>query len=272
MKHIAPNRIAAFTRAELLVVIVVVAMLAAVVIAGYPRQVSKRDRIECVNNQKQIGTAFRVFASDGSDGYPLQNFGSYYIVPSNATPMQVNSPSAATWQAAQAMWESIQSPKLLLCPSDRERSTLPRVTDFNGLAGNSNLLTTASLGHPSNQNNSVSYAFGVAAEEARPLGILIVDRNVNNVGLAGAGVLSNVALTSTRTVLNGTPGPTQAVWVKGTRMHGMEGNLAYADGRVGQATAEVLRKSLENAVACYGVKSPYSGPRPIPNQNEMLFP
>lgn len=54
-------------------------------------------------------------------------------------------------------------------------------------------MTTASLGHPDNQDNALSYAFGVAADASRPIGVMIVDRNVNNVGLAGAIIATNVA-------------------------------------------------------------------------------
>ena len=112
-------------------------------------------------------------------------------------------------------------------------------------------MTAASLGHPTNQNNAVSYAFGVAADEARPMGLLALDRNVNNVGSGGAAIASNVALTGTRAILNATPGPTQVVWVRGTPVHGLEGNLAYSDGSAQQVTAEALQYSLASAEAAY---------------------
>ena len=109
----------------------------------------------------------------------------------------------------------------------------------------------------------MSYAFGVVADESRPLGVMIVDRNVNNVGIAGAEITTNVGLSKTRVVLNSAVGPTQAVWVAGTRIHGLVGNLAVADGSVLQATSEILRESLENAEKAYST---------IPNQNLMVFP
>lgn len=251
----------AFTIEELLVVVVTIGLLAAVIIPAYTKAMIKRDRAWCVDNLKQIGTAFRMFSSDGGDLYPLQTTGKLYIgtLPGAAVPGS----SAATWQVAQAMWDVLRSPRVLLCPSDRERQGFQMVTDFNGLAGNSNALSTASLGHPTNRNNALSYAFGVAADEARPIGVMIVDRNINNVGLAGASVVTNVALTSTRAVLNATVGPTQAGWVTGTRIHGLEGNLAYSDGSARQATTEELRQSLEKAATSYGS---------IADQNLMLFP
>ena len=266
MKDNFNQKTSAFSLPELLVVVAVVGVLAALVLAELTKQKNKSNRISCVGRHKQIGTGFRVFASDNGDRYPLEVIQiptNPYIVQSGATGSLVNSSNAAAWQVAQAMWNELQSPKLLLCPTDRERRTCQRVTDFAGLAGAPRIMTTASLGHPGNQNHAVSYALGVAADESRPLGVLLFDRNVNNVGLAGASLASNVALTRTRVVMNGTPGPTQAVYVKGTRMHGLEGNLAYADGSVQQATAAVLRQAFEVAATSYST---------ITNQNEMLFP
>ena len=263
MKAISHQQAGAFTLTELLVVVVTIGLLVAAVVPAYSSAKAKSDRLWCTNFQKQMGTAFRVFASDNGDMYPLQAKTNAYIVPSGATTTQVNSAAAEPWQIAQCMWNELQSPVVLLCLSDRERTTFSRVKDFNGFAGKTGAVTTASLAHPANQNNAVSYAFAVAADESRPLGVLIVDRNVNNVGPAGAGVASNVALTRSRVTLNATAGPTQAVWVKGTRIHDLQGNLTYADGSVQQATSEVLRQALENAATAYST---------ITNQSLLVFP
>ncbi len=249
---------------DLLVVVVVIGVLAAMFLPGWMRKKAMNERISCVGGQKNIGTSFRVFASDNGDMYPLQAKTNSYIVPSGATGTQVNSATAESWQIAQCMWNELQTPKILLCPCDRERATSARVSDFNGLAKAPGPITTTSLAHPANQNRAVSYAFGVAADESRPLGVLVVDRNVNNVGVAGASAPGNVALTLRREMMDARPGPTQAVWVRGTRIHNLEGNLTFADGSVQQATVEVLRRSFENALTSYGSA--------VTNQNEMIFP
>ena len=265
MNAVAHKQKGGFTLEELLIVVAVVGILVALVVTFLQ---NNRDphgiRINCMNKQKQIGTAFRVFAADNDDRYPLQARNNLYIVPGSPSGDQVDAASAAAWQVAQAMWNELQNPKILLCWSDRERLSFQTVSDFNGLAGNSNVITTTSFSHPINRNSALSFAFGVAADESRPQGVLVIDRNVNNVGVAGASVMSNVALTNTRAVMNGTRGPTQAVYVRGTPMHGLEGNLAFADGSVQRATAEVLQQAFENAAKAYGTT--------ITNQNEMLFP
>lgn len=287
MNDIAQERTAGFTLTELVIVIVIVGLLAFMLLPSLTKAKAKSGRIPCVSNQKRIGVAFRIFANDNNDQYPLQSTNqSYvvagrpdpvdftriilstnkpYIVESGATGGQVNSASAAAWQVAQALWTELETPKILLCPQDRERATPGRllVTDFNSLAGNTDVMSTASLGHVSNQNRAISYSFGVAADESRALGVLTVDRNLNNVGEAGATNARNVALTNTRAVMNDKPDPTQAVFVTGTPIHGTQGNLAYADGSVQQATATVLYTSFYNAAKSYGT---------ITNQNEILFP
>lgn len=263
MKNKRPKLIAAFTLPELLVVVAVIGVLGALLLPDLSRKKAKSLRISCVSRHKSIGTSFRVFASDNGGKYPLEARTNPYIVQSGATGTQVNATSAAAWQVAQCIWYQEQSPISFLCPSDRERFIARRATDFNGLAGAGGILTKVSLGHAGNQNNAVSYAFSVVAAEGRPLGVLMMDRNVNNVGTAGASVVSNVALTNTRAVMNATAGPTQVVWVKGTAIHGIEGNLAYADGSVQQSTAEMLRQALENAAKSYSM---------ITNQNQFLFP
>ena len=280
MKTNAFRPAAAFALPELLVVAAVLCVLTVVVVSGPNKKArDKANRIKCVGNQKCIGTAFRVFASDNDDKYPLETMKreTYsYIVPSGATNSQVNSTNAAAWQVAQAMWNELQSPKFLICPSDRARHSSSRVNDFVGLAGIDDpwgrTMTKTSLGHPDNQDYALSYAFGVAADESRPLGVLIVDRNVNNVGLAGATIATNVAFTRTRVLLNDKAGPTQAVWIMGTRIHDLEGNLAYADGSVQQATATVLQMSLVNAVTAYGERTPSTGSGAVAHQKEILFP
>lgn len=263
MKNIAQNKTGAFTIIELLVVAAVIGILAVLALAARFRAQVEDDRGKCVGNERVIGVAFRVFGSDNDDRYPLAAKRNNYIVQGGAVGTQVDSSSAAAWQVAQAMWSELLSPKVFLCPGDRERTNASRVTDFNALAGASGVMTAASLGHPTNQDNALSYAFGVAADELRPQGFLAIDRNVNNVGLAGANIASKVAFTRTRAVLNGVAGPTQAVWLMGTPIHGLEGNIGLADGSVQQVTAAKLQWYLQKAATTYST---------ITNQNEILFP
>ena len=280
MKLITRQNPCAFTLIELLVVLGIVGILVSMLLPalGKPHRGSA-NRIKCVINQKQIGGAFRLFAYDNDGHFPLQATNHPYLYqPGNTgtAPGAISTTNALAWQVYQAMWKELGSPTLLLCPADRTRATFSKsgvyshVSNFNGVAGAPGLRSTASLGHPGNQNRAVSYAPQALADEMNPFAILNLDRNINfssenNAPTTGAWP------SGSRFTIGDEAAASSVRWVMGSRfaIHDLQGNLTFADGSVQQTTATTLQTSLVNAGKTYGWGTPSS---PGPGAAVFLLP
>jgi prepilin-type N-terminal cleavage/methylation domain-containing protein/prepilin-type processing-associated H-X9-DG protein len=143
------------TLVELLVVMVVIGVLA-VFFMGLPIGHSKARaiRVYCINNQKQIGLATRVWASDHGDKYPAS------ISETNGGTMEFVG-GTDEWRHFLVMSNELSTPKILLCPSD-ERTLY--ATNFTFL-----------------RNSNISFFLGVdVADGSNPQMILGGDRNLTN--------------------------------------------------------------------------------------------
>jgi type II secretory pathway pseudopilin PulG len=155
-----PQR-AAFSRFELLVVILVVLLLlllaAGVILPFFARARAKSPRIECINNLKEIGTAYRLWQDDHGDSAPAQQTaknGGWGDFLTNADQ------GAICWTNYAIMRKELgQSAKLLVCPSDKRKAAADLTNDFK-------------------DNSHVSYFVGVNANNIYPQSIQGGDRNL----------------------------------------------------------------------------------------------
>ncbi len=191
------SRLSALTRLE--VIVTVAALLTVVLVGlaaaltGYSRSLDKSRRSYCVNNLKNIGLAFRIFAKDQEVVLPWNLADNEGGTKNHAT-----SP-AAIWRHWAAISNEISHPKLFICPSDRERRSANSWSEFTN-------------------NRFVSYALGFSATEESAQSILAADRNIR---LDGA-VLTNVILSF----------PSNVVVTFDQRLHNEAGNLLLGDGSV----------------------------------------
>lgn len=148
-----PDR--AFTFIGLLFIIFILAILAALLLPALAKAKGRAQRINCVNNLKQVGIGFRIWGGDHGDNYPM-----FVSTNKQGTLEWVAEGSAS--RHFQVMAEILNTPKILVCPTDNR----PAATSFSRL-----------------DNWHLSYFVGLDAQDTQPQMLLSGDRNLTN-GLA----------------------------------------------------------------------------------------
>ncbi len=230
MIYHSPTRTHAFTLIELLVVIAIIGILASMLLPALSNAKQRAQRINGVNNLRQIGIALRLFSSDHDDHFPVD------VSVYDGGSAEFRARGDLTWKHYQALSNYLTTPRIVLskAPERIKRVEATTFVETLGSAGTGQI--------PFNTNLNISYFAGLDADETRPQSILAGNRGVTNILRRATGEARVVKFGSVVT-----PGSLGFAGFDKTGAWDGKGNVLFGDGSVAFLSGAKLRQAFVNS-------------------------
>lgn len=160
----------ALTFIEVMVALAILAVIIAVILPMFARPHIHSARITCLNQLKQVGLSFRIWANDHGDLYPMQ-------VAKDKDDVEQAMADASLAHMFQVMSNELSVPKTVICPAD----TRVAATNWNSFS-----------------ITNIGYFIGLDVAKAKPNMILSGDRDIAENGRLLSGTAN---LTTNRPVV-----------------------------------------------------------------------
>jgi len=280
-RFIKKNR--AFTLIELLVVIAIIAILAAMLLPALAKAKQRAQRINCVNNLKQVGVAFKVWAGDNQDRYPMavpstQGGAKEAIakIGTGTTPL-ANAGSGVFW-IFEVQSNELNTPKILYCPAENETGLRSQATTF----GYSSSMPVGQVAYINDYN--VSYFVAPDSQDAYPQMFLAGDHNMGN-NTTPPNIPTSIFGSSGGAAAGQSPGHNGvSCWGAGSiaanlsslgwadTIHQKQGNVALSDASVQSLSRTPLQNALLQSGDPGSTYVPPGGSAANSSINRLMFP